>query len=823
MTAFEPTPDLECQALHEVARQACARIAPTWPLDRMIAVSPLWERRDQAWQTVAAQLWQRAGSRLTLSAADYRQAWQDGRIAERHLQQALAEQGESCKPARLLEALDASAETCPGLPLLEDLAEPGNSLPGWPTLITQQIGQSCAAWFDHEQADWRPANSTGLYQTWRASLLADRGLTVLSACRDLHQRIAELPAEPQAALEAAVQRLGLAAEDWAPWFDCLLLRSLGWASWCAYRRWQARLEGGDDQTLLDLLAIRAAWECLVDDRRRDADSRWQIWRSAWQARLQQSPSANWQALQLWQRADELAWQEQLQQALCQSAPAALPQAPLAKLFFCIDVRSEPLRRALEQACPELETGGFAGFFGLPIAYTPLGTSATRPQLPGLLAPQLQVSESSGDAVQDRQLAAVRQDRLARQGGWRLFERLPASTFTLVESIGLGYAGALLGRTYGLSEGVPQPERIAWRRGEWQRLHPQLPAMAMQQQVDLAARILKGMGLSGPMPALLVLLGHGSQSANNPQAAGLDCGACCGQSGEVNARLLARLLNDSEVRAGLRARGLDLPPHCQVLAGLHNTTTDEVQVFAHEELPAALQPGWQRLRAALDVASREVRRQRAAALGLAPLREQPDKLLGRLRRRARDWAQTRPEWGLAGNAAFIAAPRARTRGVDLQGRAFLHDYDWRQDGDGRVLELIMTAPMVVAHWINLQYFTSTTDNLRFGSGNKLLHNVVGGHIGVFEGNGGDLRIGLARQSLHDGQQWVHRPLRLHVVIEAPRAMIDQVIAAHAVVRDLVRNGWLYLLRLDGAPACLEQRTAGGWQPLPEAGVGGQRAH
>ncbi|HCV77103.1 MAG TPA: ATP-dependent RNA helicase HrpA, partial [Pseudomonas sp.] len=134
--------------------------------------------------------------------------------------------------------------------------------------------------------------------------------------------------------------------------------------------------------------------------------------------------------------------------------------------------------------------------------------------------------------------------------------------------------------------------------------------------------------------------------------------------------------------------------------------------------------------------------------------------------------------------------------------------------GKVLELIMTAPMVVAHWINLQYFTSTTDNLRFGSGNKLLHNVVGGHIGVFEGNGGDLRIGLARQSLHDGQQWMHRPLRLHVVIEAPRAMIDQVIANHAVVRDLVRNGWLHLLRLDGLPARLELRTAGGWQPLPE---------
>ncbi|MBA4681582.1 DUF2309 domain-containing protein [Pseudomonas sp. MDMC216] len=815
MTALEHFASLDRDALHEAARQACARIAPTWPLDRMIAVNPLWERREHAWSTVAAELWQRAGSPMTLSAADYRNAWQEGRIGAHHLQQALAEQADTWTTAQLLQALEMPPEVKNGLPLLEDLADLGIPLPGWPVLITQQIGQCCAAWFDQEQADWRPDAGAGLYQTWRSSILADRGVSVLSDCRDLHGRIDELPLQPYAALEAAVQRLGLSAEDWAPWFDCLLLRSLGWASWCAYKHWQANLQGQDDQTTLELLAIRAAWESLVDDRQRDAQSRWRRWRSAWQNGLQQPPSAAWQALQVWQRADELAWQEQLQQKLCRAESAAPLQAPLAKLFFCIDVRSEPLRRVLEQVCPELETGGFAGFFGLPIAYTPLGTAATRPQLPGLLVPQLQVSDSSGDAAQDDHLAQRRQARLARQGRWHQFERLPASTFTLVESIGLGYAGALLGRTCGLSSGTEEAHRSGLRPAEWKQLHPQLPALSLTEKTDLAARILQAMGLNGPVPALLVLLGHGSQSANNPQAAGLDCGACCGQSGEVNARLLAGLLNDREVRIELRQRGHDLPAHCHVLAGLHNTTTDEVQVFAHASIPVALQEDWLRVRQALDLAAAQVRQERAAGLGLTALQGQPVKLLDRLRRRARDWSQTRPEWGLANNAAFIAAPRARTRGVDLQGRAFLHDYDWREDAEGAVLELIMTAPMVVAHWINLQYFTSTTDNARFGSGNKLLHNVVGGHIGVFEGNGGDLRIGLARQSLHDGQQWRHRPLRLHVVIEAPQAMIDRVIDNHPVVRDLVLHGWLYLLRMDGQPAQLERRTATGWQPLPGA--------
>ena len=156
-----------------------------------------------------------------------------------------------------------------------------------------------------------------------------------------------------------------------------------------------------------------------------------------------------------------------------------------------------------------------------------------------------------------------------------------------------------------------------------------------------------------------------------------------------------------------------------------------------------------------------------------------------------------------------ARRCRTRGVDLQGRSFLHDYDYRKDTDGSLLEQIMTAPMIVTHWINMQYFASTVDNKRYGSGNKTLHNVVDGRVGVFEGNGGDLRIGLSWQSLHDGERWLHTPLRLTVVIEAPRGAIDRVIARHATVRQLVENRWLYLARLD--TDSMEVYQAGAWQP------------
>ena len=165
----------------------------------------------------------------------------------------------------------------------------------------------------------------------------------------------------------------------------------------------------------------------------------------------------------------------------------------------------------------------------------------------------------------------------------------------------------------------------------------------------------------------------------------------------------------------------------------------------------------------------------------------------MKARSRDWAQVRPEWGLAGNAAFIAAPRERTQGIDLGGRAFLHNYDWKLDAEFGVLELIMTAPMVVASWINLQYFGSTVNNRAFGSGNKVLHNVVG-LLGVLEGNAGNLKVGLPWQSVHDGTRFVHEPLRLNVFIEAPEAALNRVIETHAGVRQLVDNGWVHLFRL-----------------------------
>ena len=236
--------------------------------------------------------------------------------------------------------------------------------------------------------------------------------------------------------------------------------------------------------------------------------------------------------------------------------------------------------------------------------------------------------------------------------------------------------------------------------------------------------------------------------------------------------------------------MTLPEDTLFVAGLHDTVTDKVTLYRDNSAPGH----------AADLAQAEAW---LAAAGTLARAERALRLPGAtgetLAQRAADWAEVRPEWGLAGCAAFIAAPRSATAGRDLQGRAFLHSYDWPADKGFGTLELILTAPVVVASWISLQYYGSTVAPDLFGGGNKLIHNVVGG-IGVVEGNGGLLRPGLPIQTVHDGQSQAHDPLRLSVMVEAPVEAMTEILRKHESVRQLFDNGWLHLFALkDGCVA------------------------
>ena len=283
-----------------------------------------------------------------------------------------------------------------------------------------------------------------------------------------------------------------------------------------------------------------------------------------------------------------------------------------------------------------------------------------------------------------------------------------------------------------------------------------------------------------MARVVVFAGHASRTANNPFGSSLGCGACAGNPGGPSARVLAAVCNEAAVRTELRERGIDVPEDTVFVAGQHDTTTDEVELYAGD-VPESHDGDIERLRSDLDVARIGAAAERADDMGT-----DAESGVRETERRGADWAETRLEWGLAGNAGFVIGLRALTDELDLDGRSFLHSYDPSTDPDGDALEAIMTGPMVVTQWINTQYYFATVDNAVYGSGSKVTHNPVG-NVGVYQGNGGDLMTGLPLQSLMSADdELYHQPLRLSVVIHAPVEHVTGIVAEHEAPSELLNN-------------------------------------
>jgi uncharacterized protein YbcC (UPF0753/DUF2309 family) len=548
--------------------------------------------------------------------------------------------------------------------------------------------------------------------------------------------------------------------------------------------------------------------------------------SEWMEILQDGGSKPGMQLQkqvLWHSALEAAYQRQLCAGLLRrnEAPTqSLAQRDSLQAVFCIDVRSEVMRRSLESMSGRIRTLGFAGFFGMPIEYVPYGRRHGSSQVPVLLSPKYRVREHLPHLTPDEEKQVKRRLQIQRrtEHSWNAFKTSAVSCFSFVEAAGLGFAlrlvkdGLLPALGGGKTKGCPcaEPNLRDFKRGASDVIDDGQPDSGIppEEQVQLALGALKNMGLTGGFARLVMLCGHGSQTTNNPYAAGLDCGACGGHAGDSNARVAAAILNRPQVRAELKAGGIDIPQDTWFIAALHNTTTDAITLMDADKAPGSHEADLRQLREWLEGAATRCRQERAASLGLGAA--EVSELSKLVQERSLDWSQVRPEWGLAGNAAFIAAPRDRTRSLNLGGRVFLHEYDHAADSTGGTLELIMTAPLVVANWINLQYYASTVNNRLWGSGTKVTHNVAG-TFGIQQGNGGDLKTGLPLQSLHDGRDWVHEPLRLSAFIEAPCEAMEAVLARHESVRQLVENGWLHLFALEKEDGCLRQRCRdGSWR-------------
>lgn len=818
---------LSAAEIQAAVSRAGRRIAPLWPLRNFVAVNPFWGLLDQPFADAMQTMVRHAGARMTAPRTFYAQALEEGRITQDDLAAALVEQSSVPGAPQDVAALEAFARSAANptmyetVPTVADVTQfvTGNT---WEQFIRESISRWAAAHFDQGQAYWKsPWRDLAPYPAWRAEAAIDRAPEV-AGVPNFRRIVNSLPEAVDEAIAAALAQLAISADALDAYLYRLLLTNSGWAGHARYQLWQAELHGNNDETLDHLLAIRLTWEVALlqafGDRGLD---------TAWATRKRELSAAgvgaDVQAVLagelLLQSAFEKAYQRQLIETLSVPQPRTAPECKRVQAAFCIDVRSEVFRRAWEAADSDVATIGFAGFFGFPIEYVRLGETEGGAQCPVLLTPQFVISETVNGISSEKDIEIQNKRTLRRRvaKAWRSFKFGAVSCFGFVGPVGLAYVKKLIVDIFGKSRPVEAPAFAGLDKAVVDKLGPRLEpieatsrmtGMSLEEQITAAAGALTAMSLTSNFARFVMLVGHGSTTVNNPYATGLDCGACGGHSGEANVRVAAMVLNNPAVRVGLQARGIAIPEDTHFLACLHDTTTDEITIFDRADMPESHAAELAEIEMSLAAAGRIARAERAPLLKIA---ENAD-VDSAMTFRSRDWSQVRPEWGLAGCAAFIVAPRERTYGHDLGGRAFLHSYDWQQDDDFGVLELIMTAPMVVASWINLQYYGSTVDNQAFGSGNKVLHNVVG-TVGVLEGNGGDLRTGLPWQSVHDGETYIHEPLRLNVMIEAPIDAMTEVIARHETVRQLVDHGWLHLFAIDEL-GCVSHRYQGNltWVPV-----------
>jgi len=439
--------------------------------------------------------------------------------------------------------------------------------------------------------------------------------------------------------------------------------------------------------------------------------------------------------------------------------------PDTQFVFCIDVRSEPFRRKLE-TIKTYETFGCAGFFGIPVTIKNKATGKEYASCPVLIKPEYTVDINSINIKRHTSYNRFQLLKKMYQSAKYTF----TTPLTLVETVGILSGLSILFKTF-------SPQLVTLLRETFKtkinnnQFVPSIESIPFEKQVKYATQILNIMGFTNNFSPLVILCGHKSNTENNAYQTSLDCGACAGHSGDPNAQILATILNKTEIRKALEKEGITIPIETFFIAAEHNTTTDELVLF-DQNIPAELEEHVQGIK-----------------INLANITNKPGIT------KAKDWAEVRPEWGLSKNASFIVGPRSITKNINLNGRAFLHSYDYKKDPKQVFLRQILTAPVIVAQWINAQYLFSTLDNVAFGAGSKVTKNITG-KIGIMQGNASDLMTGLPLQSVYktDTQKY-HEPLRLTVFIHAPQEYIDTVLDTEPELKKLVDNKWIHVISLD----------------------------
>ncbi|MBU3993060.1 MAG: DUF2309 domain-containing protein, partial [Alphaproteobacteria bacterium] len=713
---------------------ASRTVPPIWPLESAIAINPLAGYENLPYEEAVQLAAQRFGARQNLPLTQWRKLRTAGKLEERTLRDAAIQKLGGLNAAFELigpdiSRLDLLMARLLHLPMQDEGVAPEALSPD-----AAFIAKWCGAFFDQGLAPSpMPNRELGLYRATLAAIAYDAEFRTLTG-QSGQQLLLSVPRDPLEAVSEGLVALGIHLGQEEQKLAELVARLPGWAGHIRWRNENADpdIAAGSPGSMADLLALwllleRGGAVSSPSGSKNGPDAATQLaahfgltnvtlggLSKEGHTRFSTVATMSENALgALFQTAAEWTYRNALAPSLQSAATSLAPsETPDAQLVFCIDIRSEPFRRALE-AQGRYETFGYAGFFGLPIALHRHGDERRTRLLPVLLSPQHDVMEAPAPGREQEAAALTASQAQARQAS-ALFDagkQGTATAFATAEATG-PLAGLLMAaRTLapGLSKRIgavfspSRDEALAPALGRHED-HAWHPTFTQEEKVGFALALFKLTGLSSQTARLVALVGHGGSAVNNPYAAALDCGACGGHAGGSNARILAVILNEPEVRAGLAAKGIAIPETTWFIAAEHNTTTDKVVIFDRFSVPESHREDLQALMEGLVKAGTANRERRAALLG----RTANDLLTGSMH-----WGEVRPEWGLSGNAAFIVGPRALTREIDLEGRAFLHSYDWQNDTDGTALTTILTAPMVVAQWINCQYLFSTIDNDRYG--------------------------------------------------------------------------------------------------------------
>ncbi len=820
-----------------------ARVVPThYPLETFIAVNPLAGLEGMPFEQAIRRAGDLYGMPGTIGQEAFRRFYREGRITDAELDQVLNRRypnlssepelllgGRRMSPLELMRAdlVHGCGATEPQR-RFRTLAE--EQSPAVAQTVDAQTAKWCAAYFGG--AAWpMPGRENGFFAAWRA--LAPADATLARSARRALKRTAERADD---AVIEALTRLGVADDSRIGYLQAHLTRMPGWA---AHVHWQAGRDSGVD--VLDYLAMRLTYEAVLLEQQPAKGSGVRTnpaiaaptarHRAAYLAEVlgltpvsdSEVTTAARVLTALPVTAREVLWQNAFEAHYRDGLLAQLsgPQRPggstpaHTQVVTCIDTRSEGLRRHLE-SLGGYETLGFAGFFAVAIRYTGVLGGQPNDLCPVLISPNHDIAERpapDADKAVARQISGA-SGLAGAESAFHSAKEAFAAPFTLAEAA--GWAAAPLSAAKTLVPAATSKVRQRFREA----VAPAAPtvidleAMPHNEQVLFAQVALTTMGLVRGFGRLVVLCAHGSTTENNPYQASLDCGACGGQAGAPNARTAVAILNRVEVRAGLRSIGIDIPEDTLFLAAQHDTAVDRVSLLDLHLVPADHRADVERLDRDLRRAGAELAAERCEVLPGVNRTLSPARAARHVSTRSSDWAQVYPEWGLAGNAAFIVAPRSVTQGIDLQRRTFLHSYEADVDKDASALETILTAPLVVAQWINCQYYFSTVAPQVFGAGSKTIHNVVG-TAGVIAGHNGDLQLGLPWQSVSDGQRLTHEPQRLLAVVQAPLERIDMIVDRNPILQQLFGNDWVALTARSGPDEPWQRWTRAGWRPWTES--------